>query len=91
MIFVDMNPCLDLIFFSSPYRVLYSTTVEPYTSGMIESEFPAYWFFNFFLYLLLVLHLLWSYSIFRIVYRKVIKGNVSTDLGCNDSPNYDRA
>lgn len=59
-----------------PYVVLYCTTVEPYLIGLIDTTFFAHQFFNFFLYLLMVLHCLWTYMIFRIVYRKIIKGNV---------------
>ncbi|XP_045167942.2 ceramide synthase 2-like [Mercenaria mercenaria] len=59
-----------------PFVVLYCTTVEPFTIGLIDSTFGAHQFFNFFLYVLLVLHCIWTYMIFRIVYRKMVKGNV---------------
>ncbi|XP_052801525.1 ceramide synthase 2-like isoform X2 [Mya arenaria] len=59
-----------------PYVVLYSTTIETYYAGIMDNTFGAHWFFNFFLYLLQVLHLIWTYMIFRIVYRKIVKGNV---------------
>lgn len=59
-----------------PYCLLYCTTVEPYLCGLIDVTFGAHQFFNFFLYLLQVLHLIWTYLIFRIVYRKIAKGNV---------------
>lgn len=59
-----------------PFVVLYSSTVEPYTADLMDHTFGAHWFFNFFLYLLLVLHCIWTYLIFRIVYRKMVKGNV---------------
>ncbi|XP_053390467.1 uncharacterized protein LOC128553351 [Mercenaria mercenaria] len=59
-----------------PFVVLYCTTVESFTIGLIDSTFCAHQFFNFFLYVLLVLHCIWTYMIFRIVYRKMVKGNV---------------
>ncbi|KAL4222919.1 Ceramide synthase 5 [Mactra antiquata] len=62
--------------FVYPFVVLYCTTVEPYTIKLMDTTFGAQWFFNFFLYLLLVLHFIWTYLIFRIVYRKMMKGNV---------------
>lgn len=59
-----------------PFVVLYCTTVEPYTIKLIDTTFGAHGFFNFFLYILLILHFIWTYMIFRIVYRKMVKGNV---------------
>lgn len=58
-----------------PFVVIYSTAIETY--GIImDTTFGAHWFFNFFLLLLFVLHLIWSYMIFRILYRKIVRGNV---------------
>ncbi|XP_060598839.1 ceramide synthase 2-like isoform X2 [Ruditapes philippinarum] len=59
-----------------PFFVLYCTLVEPFTIKLIDSTFGAHQFFNFFLCVLLVLHFIWTYLIFRIVYRKMVKGNV---------------
>lgn len=57
-----------------PFVVLYSSTVEPYY--IIEKTFFVHWFFNFFLYVLMVLHIMWSYSIARILIKKLTQGEV---------------
>ncbi|XP_053373913.1 ceramide synthase 2-like [Mercenaria mercenaria] len=67
-----------------PFVVLYSSTVEPY-NRLLEKTFFAHWFFNFFLYLLMVLHLMWSYSIARIVVRKLRQGQLEDVRSDSDS------
>lgn len=57
-----------------PYVVLYCTTVEPYY--IIDTTFGGHIFFNIFLYILQILHILWSYMIFRIVINKIIQGRI---------------
>ena len=47
-------------------RVLKTTTIYPYTSGLTDATFGAHQFFNFFLYILQVLHLIWTFHIFRV-------------------------
>jgi len=73
-----MKPCFYVIFI---FRILWSTTVEPYYYVM-EKTFFTHWFFNFFLYLLMVLHVMWSYSIFMVVVRTVRKGQVGLWVVC---------
>lgn len=66
-----------------PFVVLYCSTVEPYY--VIEKTFFTHWFFNFFLYLLMVLHLMWSYSIARIIVNKLRQGELEDVRSETDS------
>ncbi|XP_052812131.1 ceramide synthase 2-like [Mya arenaria] len=59
-----------------PFCILWSTTVEPY-QYLIEKTFFTHWFFNFFLYMLMILHLMWTYSIIKVAARKFQKGDVA--------------
>ena len=43
----------------------------------MERTFFTHWFFLFFLYTLMVLHLMWTYSIFMVAVNKLKKGDVS--------------
>ncbi|CAG2186225.1 CERS5_6 [Mytilus edulis] len=58
-----------------PFFVIYSASVESrIIQGVAESN--TYMFFNGLLYILQVLHIIWSYMIFRIAYRKVTRGKI---------------
>ncbi|XP_076093935.1 ceramide synthase 2-like isoform X1 [Mytilus galloprovincialis] len=58
-----------------PFFVIYSASVESrIIQGVAESS--TYMFFNGLLYILQVLHIIWSYMIFRIAYRKVTRGKI---------------
>lgn len=70
-----------------PFIVLYSSTFEPYY--VIEKTFFTHWFFNFFLYLLMVLHLMWSYSIARIAIKKLRQGELEDVRSDSDSDSDD--
>lgn len=56
-------------------RFIYSTSVE---APNILPMFPAYYFFNTLLVLLLLLHIVWTYLILRIAYNAVRAGQVKT-------------
>ncbi|KAH3783053.1 ceramide synthase 5-like [Dreissena polymorpha] len=58
-----------------PFSILWSTTFEPY-QYIMEQTFFTHWFFLFFLYTLMVLHLMWTYSIFMVAVNKLKKGDV---------------
>ena len=57
------------------YSVIYSATIESKNvPGLSES--PSHMFFNGLLYILQLLHILWTYMILRIAYRKIVHGKV---------------
>lgn len=56
-----------------PTWILYSTTIE---APQIVEMFPAYYFFNGLLSVLLVLHVIWTYFILKIVYKAMYSGKV---------------
>ncbi|XP_045168610.2 ceramide synthase 2-like [Mercenaria mercenaria] len=84
--------------FLLPYTVLFLTTFG-YLEYIDKLTF-AYYFFNFFLYLLMALSCIWSYHIYKMVFQKLRQGEVTdsrSDLdedtssdetnGCNESKN----
>lgn len=68
-----------------PYAILYSTTFE-ILSVFGEATFFNY-FFNFFLYLLLALGFMWTYHLFKAVYKKLSQGELKDNR--SDSENED--
>lgn len=60
--------------FLLPYIVLYLTTFG--YLEYIDNLMFAYYFFNFFLYLLMVLTCVWSYHIYKMVFQKLRQGEV---------------
>ncbi|KAL3831741.1 hypothetical protein ACJMK2_023455 [Sinanodonta woodiana] len=62
-----------------PYVVLYTTTVETYGIVM-DVTFGSHWFFNFLLYILQVLHIIWTFMIARIAMQKFTAGNIQQDV-----------
>ncbi|KAK3592979.1 hypothetical protein CHS0354_023201 [Potamilus streckersoni] len=58
-----------------PFVCIYATLIQPYHYVM-DRTCGCHFFFNFFLILLQVLHILWSVMIFRIVIGKLVKGQV---------------
>ncbi|KAK3592980.1 hypothetical protein CHS0354_023204 [Potamilus streckersoni] len=62
-----------------PYVVLYTTTVETYGIVM-DVTFGSHWFFNFLLYILQVLHIIWTFMIARIALQKFTAGNLQQDV-----------
>ena len=56
-----------------PTWIMYSTTIE---APQIVEMFPAYYFFNGLLSVLLVLHVVWTYFILKIVYKAMYSGKV---------------
>ena len=56
-----------------PTWILYSTTIQ---APQLLEMFPAYYFFNLLLSILLVLHVIWTYFILKIVYKACFSGKV---------------
>ena len=54
-------------------RILNTTTNEAHDS---LDMFPAYYLFNFLLYILQVMHVIWFYMILRIAYKALNKGKI---------------
>jgi ceramide synthetase len=50
--------------------------------------FPAYYIFNFLLSILLVLHVIWTYYIFKILYKAVYSDKVTTLLNSAKKDNF---
>jgi len=63
-----------IVFVLLVFRVLNASAVEIHD---YVTTFPAYWFFNGLLFVLQILHLMWTYLILRIAYQKVQTGSVS--------------
>lgn len=57
-----------------PFWIIKNTTIE---APQIVHIFPAYYFFNGLLLLLLVLHIFWTYLILKIAYNSLLVGKVS--------------
>ncbi len=57
-------------------RVIYSTTYE---GPEILGVYPAYQIFNYFLYVLQVMHIVWFYMILRVAYKAIVLGKVDKD------------
>lgn len=72
-----------------PFKILYCTTVEPFE--IITESFFGYRFFNFFLYVLQVLHIMWSYSITKIVVNKLTKGELDDIRSDSDDDDHQPA
>ncbi|KAF7208165.1 transcript variant X2 [Nothobranchius furzeri] len=60
-----------------PLWVLNSTMFE---SWAIVGPFPSWWLFNILLLVLQVLHIFWSYLIFRIALKALLRGKVCNDV-----------
>jgi ceramide synthetase len=56
------------------FRVLNASAVEIHD---YVTTFPAYWFFNGLLFVLQILHIMWTYLILRIALQKFQHGAVS--------------
>lgn len=59
-----------------PSWILYSTTIE---APQIVEMFPAYYFFNGLLTILLMLHVIWTYFILKIVHKAMSSGKMDKD------------
>lgn len=68
-----------------PIWILYSTAVDAPT---IVPMFPAYYIFNGLLFVLLVLHVYWTYLILRIIANTITKGNVEDDRSSSDPSEF---
>lgn len=63
-------------------RVIYSTSVE---TTQILTMFPVYYIFNSMLLLLLLLHIVWTYMIFVVVYNSLKSGKAENDCRSSSS------
>lgn len=59
-----------------PFWVVYSSSVEVY---QIVGHFYSAYFFNILLVVLQILHILWSYMIFKIIMQKFTEGELKKD------------
>ena len=57
-----------------PFWIMKNTIIE---APQIVDMFPAYYFFNCLLLLLLSLHIFWTYLILKIAYNSLLVGKVS--------------
>lgn len=65
-----------------PFWIIYSTSVK---APKIVPMFPAYYIFNFLLFLLLFLHMIWTYLILKIAYNAFNAGQMEGDIRSNSS------
>lgn len=63
-------------------RVIYSTSVE---ATQILTMFPVYYIFNSMLLMLLMLHVLWTYMIFKVAYNSLKSGKAENDCRSSSS------
>ncbi|XP_071517911.1 ceramide synthase 6 isoform X7 [Panulirus ornatus] len=68
-----------------PIWILYSTAIDAPT---IVPMFPAYYIFNGLLFVLLVLHVYWTYLILRIIANTITKGNVEDERSSSDPSEF---
>ncbi|KAK7474762.1 hypothetical protein BaRGS_00033994 [Batillaria attramentaria] len=59
-----------------PIWVLNTSAVEIHD---YVTTFPAYWFFNGLLFVLQILHIMWTYLILRIAFQKIQRGSIEKD------------
>lgn len=57
-----------------PFWIIRNTTID---APKIVDMFPAYYIFNSLLFLLLTLHIFWTYLILKIAYNSVLVGKVN--------------
>lgn len=75
---LKVKPCWSTLPWCACFcRVLNTSAVEIHD---YVTTFPAYWFFNGLLFVLQILHLLWTYLILRIAFQKFQHGSVSTSF-----------
>lgn len=60
-----------------PFWIIYSTTIE---APVIVAMFPAYYIFNSLLFLLLLLHVIWTYLILKIACNSLKAGQMEGDI-----------
>jgi len=70
-----------------PCWILYSTLCD---SVMFFNMFPAYYVFNGLLCILQVLHLLWTYLLYKVVKKAVSKGNIE-DMRSDSEPSEEES
>uniref|UniRef100_A0A1B6DU08 TLC domain-containing protein n=1 Tax=Clastoptera arizonana TaxID=38151 RepID=A0A1B6DU08_9HEMI len=61
-----------------PVKILYSTTIK--APRIVNTMFPAYYIFNSLLFLMLALHIFWTYLILKIAINALYAGQVSITL-----------
>ncbi|CAK1589949.1 unnamed protein product [Parnassius mnemosyne] len=73
--------------FMFPFYLLWSTTIR---APMLLPMFPAYYFFNSLLCLLLCLHVVWTFLILQIAYKTIqagmMEGDIRSSSEISDSP-----
>lgn len=65
-----------------PFWIMRNTTIQ---APKIVDMFPAYYIFNSLLFLLLTLHIFWTYLILKIAYNSLLVGKVGKvfmPVGC---------
>ena len=60
--------------------IIYSSTVE---APQILEMFPAYYIFNGLFSILLVLHVIWTYFIYKVAYRSLTKSVSENRIDCH--------
>ncbi|XP_059148674.1 ceramide synthase 5-like [Physella acuta] len=63
--------------FVYPFWVLNASAVEIHD---YVTTFPAYWFFNGLLFVLQLLHIMWTYLILSIAFQKLTLGSIEKDI-----------
>lgn len=66
-----------------PLWILRSTTIE--APRIVNTMFPAYYIFNSLLFLLLMLHLFWTYLILKIAVSALFSGHMDGDIRSSSS------
>lgn len=70
-----------------PFIILYTTTIE--VLDIIDAPTFVNYFFNFFLYLLLMLTCIWSYHIYKMVYKTLTEGDIKDSRSDSEADDDD--
>jgi len=65
-----------------PYRILYSTLID---GAQFIEMFPAYYVFNGLLVSLQILHIIWTYMLFKVVHKTLSRGRAEDDRSDSES------
>ncbi|XP_026333817.1 ceramide synthase 5-like isoform X2 [Hyposmocoma kahamanoa] len=65
-----------------PFYIIWSTSIR---APMLLPMFPAYYIFNSLLFLLLALHMVWTWFIFQVAYKAINAGKMEGDIRSSSS------
>ncbi|XP_050353367.1 ceramide synthase 5 isoform X1 [Nymphalis io] len=65
-----------------PFYIIWSTSIR---APMLLPMFAAYYFFNSLLFLLLILHMVWTWLILQVAYNAITAGKIEGDIRSSSS------